>query len=212
MNMFFKYLVAAGCLLAAAGQVRSQGYIVPNGIVTNLFAGEIDVWNPGTQVTGFIFRPIGKQEPTTYTNVFRFDEPLTIGVRVFLVASNDPISLQPIMAQTYPELMLLNDYVFSAGEAFYVGVYTGANFAPPYPATPPYTYLDPVFGWAKLINNQGVIQVLDSALEYQGGGIFAGTQNIIPVPEPSVALLISMGALVMAARWRLVQSEKRVNP
>lgn len=183
-------------------QVHAQGYIVPNGVVTNLFPGEIDVWNPGTQITGFLFEPWDKLAPTTYTNVFRFDEPITIGVRVFLVSPNDPISLSPIALNAYPEFQLGGTYLLQQGVPFYVGLYTGANFAPPYPPSPPFFYLDPVFGWAKLVNNQGVIHVLDYAVAYKADGIYAGTQNLIQVPEPSSVCLVALGGLLLGFRRR----------
>jgi len=41
--------------------------------------------------------------------------------------------------------------------------------------------------------------MLDSALEYQGGGIYAGTDNIIPAPEPSEFALTALGALFPAS-------------
>jgi hypothetical protein len=62
-------------------------------------------------------------------------------------------------------------------------------------------YSDPLFGWARLVNNNGAIQLLDSALAYKAGGIYAGTQNLIPVPEPSTLGLITLGALLLG--WRL---------
>ena len=139
--------------------------------------------------------------PTIYTNVFSFTEPVTIGVRVFLVQPNDAISLQPILSHAWTELEYPNSYIFANGVSFYVGLYTGYNFAPPYPPFPPYTYLDPVFGWAKLVNNQGIIQLLDYAVEYQGGGIYAGTQTIIPTPEPSTFCLTALGGLLFG--WRV---------
>jgi hypothetical protein len=189
---------------AAIVQLHAQGYIVPNGVMTNLFPGEIDVWNPnGSQATGFILTPIGKQQPTFYTNVFEFDEPVTIGVRVFLVQANDAISLQPILDQSWIELGNAPSYVFANGVPFYVGLYTGYNFAPPYPPFPPYYYTDPIFGWAQLVNNHGVIQVLNYAVEYQGAGIYAGTQNIIPTPEPSAFALTALGGLLLGCRrWK----------
>jgi hypothetical protein len=82
-----------GCVLCAVFRLGAQGYIVPNGVVTNLFPGEIDVWNPGTQINGFTLTPSSR-------NTFIFNEPATIGVRVFLVSPNDPVSLQPILAQS----------------------------------------------------------------------------------------------------------------
>src|SRR5205814_104528 len=142
-----------GCFLCAIFQLGAQGYIVPNGVFTNLFPGEIDVWNPGTQINGFLLTPAN-------LNTFIFNEPATIGVRVFLVLPNDPVSLQPILSLSYVELNLQSSYSFNVGVPFYVGLYTGGSVAPPYPPYPPYIYTDPVFGWAKLVNNGGIIQML----------------------------------------------------
>ena len=55
---------------------------------------------------------------------------------------------------------------------------------------------NPLFGWAELENVQGTIELLNSALEYQGGGIYAGTQTIIPTPEPSELALAALGTLL----------------
>ena len=101
---------------------------------------------------------------------------------------------------SYPELTYPNSYTFNVGTPFYVGLYSGASIAPPFPPYPPYIYTDPVFGWAELENVNGTIEVLDSALEYQGGGIFAGTQNIIPTPEPGTLALLGAGAILMGLR------------
>lgn len=182
-----------GFVFGAVLQLHSQGYIVPNGIVSNygglFFPGEIDVLhdpaNPtsGSSYTGFIFRPQGP-------NTFRFDPVLDVGVRVFLVSLNDSISLQPILAHSYTEPLNPNSYVFNSGSPFYVGLFTGnQNFAPP-----DGIYTDPLFGWAKLVNNQGVIQLLDSALVYKAEGIYTGTFNIIP--EPSSFALGILGAVL----------------
>ena len=203
--------VAALCVFfATTFFAYSQGFIVPNGVVTNLFAGEIDLnWPQETQINGFSLNPAGKQQPTSFTNVFSFIEPATIGVRVFLVASNDPVSLQAIQLQNYTELLYPNDYVFAAGVPFYVGLYSGANVAPPYPPTLPYNYLDPVFGWAELENVGGTVELLNSALEYQGGGIFAGTENIILAPEPTTLSLVILGTAGMfALRWGFKRSSR----
>jgi hypothetical protein len=200
MKKPLKNLVVFAVTFGAALQIYSQGYIVPNGVVTNLFPGEIDVWNPGSQITGFMLNPTGVSQPPGYTNAFRFMEPVTIGVRVFFLSANDPFSLSQIQSQTYTELLEPSVYVFEDGVPFYVGLYTGANLAPPYPAYPPYYYLDPVFGWAQLVNNGGTIQLLDSALAHQAGGIYAGTLNLIP--EPSVGSLFMFGLLGLGRHWR----------
>ncbi|MCO5051889.1 MAG: hypothetical protein M9920_06265 [Verrucomicrobiae bacterium] len=193
-----KSLVAIVLAVVTAIGLHAQGYIVPNGVYTNLFPGEIDVWNLGPQITGFMLEPWGRQAPAAFTNIFRFDEPITIGVRVFLVSPNDPISLRPTVANAHREFQFGETYVFQSGAPFYVGLYTGAGFAPPYPPNPPFFYLDPVFGWAKLVNNRGVIQEVDYAVAHQAQGIFAGTTTIIP--EPSSATLAMLGILALAFR------------
>ena len=208
MNNYLKYVAVASCLFVVIPQLRAQGYIVPNGIyitMLNPSVGEIDLsWPQETQINGFLLNPLGKQLPTFYTNIFNFSEPATIGVRVFLVQPNDAFSLQPILSQNWTELGNPNSsFVFQAGIPFYVGLYSGANIAPPYPPYPPYQYLDPVFGWAELENVGGVIQLLNSALEYGGDGIYTGTQTIIqPTPEPSILALSAWGGLLLAWRWR----------
>jgi hypothetical protein len=211
MKITLKWFAIIGCIFGSMFRLNAQGYIVPNGVVTNLFPGEIDLsWPQETQVNGFTLTPSGKTVPSlTYDNIFSFNEPATIGVRVFLVSFNDPISLQPVLSMSYPELTYPNSYVFNVGTPFYVGLYSGASIAPPFPPYPPYIYTDPVFGWAELENVNGTIEVLDSALEYQGGGIFAGTQNIIPTPEPGTLALLSAGVGLLGLRWRQNKSRQR---
>jgi len=89
-----------------------------------------------------------------------------------------------------------NSYVFPSGVPFDLGFYTGN--VTQYPANG--IYSDPLFGWAELENVSGSIELLNSALEYQGGGIYVGTLDIIAVPEPSILALTALGGLALA--WR----------
>ena len=189
------------CLLVRNPEVHAQGYIVPNGV--GLSPGPDEgylisvVHDPTTGYsTGFELVPIGETGPTTYANTFLFDPIVDVGVRVFLVSSNVPISLPPIVSQKYVELLVPNSYVFPSGVPFYLGFYTGN--VTQYPANG--IYSDPLFGWAELENVNGSIELLNSALEYQGGGIYVGTLDIIAVPEPSILGLTALGGLVLA--WR----------
>lgn len=189
-------LFCTGLLAAGILESHAQGHLVPNGVVGNLFPNEIDIWNSGPSIVGFALRPSGTEQPSSYPNVFTFEEPLTVYVQVFFVAPNDPITFQT--ART--ELTSGSTRVFQPGVPFYVGFQTGADTIPPAQPfdLPSYSYVDPVFGWAKLENVGGKIQLLDSALEFQGGGIYAGTQTIIPIPEPSWMGLFALGAAIMA--------------
>lgn len=204
MKIKLRILVFATILFAAAHQVNSQGYIVPNGITyagTSLGPpgyGITVTYNPTNGYsTGFTLNPVGKTQPTIYTNTYQFNPIVDVGVRVFLLSANQPVTQEAIQSGSYTELMLLNDYVFNHNSPFYVGLYTGnQNFYPPNGI-----YNDPLFGWARLVNNQGVIQLLDSAIAYKAEGIFAGTQTIIPEPT-SFALVILSGALLGIRRCK----------
>jgi hypothetical protein len=193
INAQLTFLSIAGLLVGSIFQSHAQGYIVPNGVVyagLNLSGGyEVDVLRDpaNSYYTGFWLKPVNM-------NTFSFDKYADVGVRVFLVSANDPISLQPIVLQSYTELAFPNSYVFASGVPFLVGLYTGNQpFAPQNGI-----YSDPLFGWARLVNN-GVILLLDSALAYKAGGIYAGTQTLIP--EPSTVGLFGLGALLLG--WRL---------
>lgn len=185
-------------------QLHSQGHIVPNGVVYSGFQGfgyEIEVLHDPANLyyTGFFLDPKSKTPPTIFTNTFLFDPIVDVGVRVFLVSSNTPISLQPILSQSWTELLNPNTYIFTNGVPFYLALYTGNVQQAPQNGI----YSDPLFGWVELVNNRGAIQMLGGAMEYQGGGIYAGTQTIIPIPEPNPFALGALGALLFGfCRWR----------
>jgi hypothetical protein len=206
MKTTLKYISLFCCLFVSVCQLHSQGYIVANGITSSGYQSGLGylinvIYNP-TQgyATGFALNPIGETQPTAYTNTFAFNPIVDVGVRVFLVSSDTPITLQPILSQSWTELVTPNSYVYANGVPFYVALYTGNQpFAPTNGI-----YTDPLFGWAELENVSGTIELLNSALEYQGGGIYAGTQNIIPVPEPSTFVLTALGGLLLGfRRWKI---------
>lgn len=182
---------------------RAQGIIVPNGVSSgglDQFGYKINVLhdpsasNPLYSTnTQFWLNPLGLPQPSGITNTFSFTELADIGVRVFLVSANNPVSLEAIQGQNYTELVSGHNYVFDSGKTFYLGLYSGASLGPPYPPNPPYTYTDPVFGWAKMLNYHGVMQLLYGALGYKCVGIYTGTQSLIPVPEPGTAAFIALG-------------------
>ncbi len=214
-----KILVSIIVLLIPIFRLYAQGYILPAGVINVGFWGgvgyEIDVRQNSTNAsfvdyTGFFLNPVGKTTPAlSYSNTFSFGVIVDEGVRVFRVNSNAAISLDPILSQSWIELGSTPTNIFPNGVPFYLALYTGYN---PFAITningnntSYYTgiYNPAVFGWAKLVNNFGVIQLLDSAMEYGGAGIFAGTQNIIPVPEPGEIALAALGAALLGCRFRL---------
>jgi hypothetical protein len=191
---------------AATAAAYSQGYILPNGVTysTAGLSAVIHVMQSPTNgdYTGFILRPRFFTPGSPYYTVFSFDPgAFDEGVRTFFASVDDPMSLEPIQAGAYNELVLGNYYGFDPGVPFYLGFYTGHTNG-----APPGAYSDPVFGWGEFVNNQGVIQMLDAALEVEGGGIYVGTQTIIPIPEPDLLSLSACAALILG--WRV----RRLNP
>jgi hypothetical protein len=179
-----KIYVAVALLCLATAESHSQGYIIPNG-VTEIQTGSWPLFrvlqNPTNgDYTAFAFIPeVG--------NTFSFSELLDEGVRVFLVEADDPISVQAIQSGSYMEFTSSGTATFQIGLPFYVGLYTGYGFTG--------TYTDPVFGWAQLVNNNGNVHLLDSALAANAPGIYAGTPTIIP--EPSMFSLFGLGTLLL---------------
>jgi hypothetical protein len=196
-----RMLALIGSLLAFSVGLKAQGYIVPNGVIyyglTPLGYATDVIQNPiSGDPTGFFLVP---QSETS----FRFEPIIDEGVRTFLVAAKDPISLPAILANTYTELGYTppTSYEFEEGVAFYLGFYTGYN---PWDSQGHYTgiYTDPVFGWGRYVNYGGEIEMLDAALEYGGGGIYAGTLTIIPIPEPGSLGLFGVAAVLAVRCWR----------
>ena len=187
--------VIAVAIVTTSLGLFAQGYVVPDGVTyagyDPFLGADIHILqNPtNTHFTGFTLPPQNSE-------TFLFNPVLDNGARTFIVSANDPISLQPILAGDYVEMTYPNTYVFPVSETFYLGFYTGNSF----PQNG--IYADPVFGWGEFLNNNGVIQLLDSALN-TAGGIYAGTQNIIPVPEPTTLGLFALGGLILRLRcWR----------
>jgi hypothetical protein len=70
-------------------------------------------------------------------------------------------------------------------------------------------YTKYIYGWASLLWNGTDLVLVDSAAETTGAGIYAGTYNAIPVPEPSVAGLLLVGAGVVLLHRRKATAARR---
>ncbi len=202
MNTSRHCLFVLGVALLSIAPAFSQGYIVPGGVtyssaglsaVIHVMQSPID-----GDYAGFVLRPRFMTPGSPYYTIFSFDPAFPdAGVRTFFASQNDPISLEPIQAGAYTELVFGNYYGFDPGVPFYLGFYTGRTNG----ATPG-AYSNPVFGWGQFVNNQGVVQMLDAALEMEGGGIYVDTQTIIPIPEPGIFSLSAGGALMLGWSFR----------
>jgi hypothetical protein len=201
MKAILSVLVVALATLAAPLELRSQGYIVPNGVtyanIGPLYLINV-IYNPTNLFyTGLFLQPQGTTPPSPYPNTFLFSTVADVGVRVFFVSPNQPVSLEPILSGSYSELCT-SSYVFQSGSPFYVALYTGNQVVPPSNGI----YTDPLFGWAELVNNRGVIELIDGAMAYKAGGIYAGTRTMFDVPEPSLGALFVLGWLLICTFGR----------
>jgi hypothetical protein len=103
MRIFLTFVLGCLAIFAPGERVFAQGVIVPNGVtfpgLSFLGGYEVDVLQHPTSgdFTGFFLTAQGRTPPSsTYTNTFTFSTYADEGVRVFLVSSNDPISLTAI--------------------------------------------------------------------------------------------------------------------
>jgi len=186
-----------GYLIATTISGYSQGSIITNGI-SILPVNQIHVaQSPAAgDYSGFF---LTQKSGDSFSFASFADE----GVRVFIVSQGDPISLQPIVDLKYAELSSAA-IPFEQAMPFYLGFYTGRDPWIIENGTSVYTgiYKDPVFGWGEFVNLNGTITMLDSGLEYGGGGIYAGTLNIIAVPEPATWALAAFGGMILFGKNR----------
>ena len=93
------------------------------------------------------------------------------------------------------------DAPYNSTFQFCLGFATAGEYVPEdYPYDPwKYVY----YGWATFKYSQGTITLVDSALNTEGGGIYADTGRTTPVPEPSSAAFAVLGVALLLRRRRL---------
>ena len=96
------------------------------------------------------------------------------------------------------------------GESFFLGVNTGRSDDFFSDDSVPFDVIRQHFGWGEfLINQNGELQILDSAVAYDLGGIVIGTSTAIP--EPSSGLLMLAGAAFLFLRRSRCNSIHRLS-
>jgi hypothetical protein len=178
-------------VFVAACSGYAQGFLVTNGISRDVAGIFHVVQNPQSlDETSFFFTHEGD-------GFFKLFKSLDEGSRLFFVVGNSPFGEEQILNASYPELLEGSVHAMPGSVPFYLGIYTG--YAPQGGI-----YENPLYGWAQVANIGGSIQLLDGALAFGAGGIYVGTQTIIPVPEPTAMTLC--GFSLMAMSWWLRRS------
>ena len=80
---------------------------------------------------------------------------------------------------------------------FYLGFATASS-----ESHPQYDWTDVYYGWALFEYSGGRLSLVDSALNVDGGGIYAGTAVTVPIPEPAAGALAALGAVALLRRRR----------
>ena len=84
----------------------------------------------------------------------------------------------------------------TVGEGFFLGVNTGVD-----PIN--FTANRDIFGWAELlVDSNGDLLVLDSAVNYGPGGIVIGKSQAVSVPEPNCSVVLLIGGVLLSRRRR----------
>ena len=76
---------------------------------------------------------------------------------------------------------------------FYLGFATAAEYTGSWADPSKYVY----YGWAQFTYSKGTITLVNSALNTEGGGIYAGTGITTPVPEPATGILSFLGMVLL---------------
>lgn len=86
---------------------------------------------------------------------------------------------------------------------FYLGVNTGVGSF----SDPPNFIPRDVYGWVKLRNTPTGLEMLDNVMAYDTGGLFIGTRDVLPIPEPGAGMALPAMLVIALASRRSRQAE-----
>lgn len=89
-------------------------------------------------------------------------------------------------------------------DRFYLGFASASSAAEK--AYPQYDWSDVYYGWALFEYSYGRLTLVDSALNIEGGGIYAGTSITVPIPEPSSCALAVLGVVALLRRRLAIEN------
>lgn len=125
------------------------------------------------------------------------------GSELFLVKPGDLLS-NHTAGTLLPSLLAFDAPPVSVGQDFYLGAGTRSYTDPGYSSGSD-TWTS--FGWSHLrVNQQGRLEILDSAMAFREGGIVVGTLH---VPEPSTWAMAGVGMALLAGRLRKTRRSNR---
>jgi len=125
----------------------------------------------------------------------------------YLVSSGDPFGFATLAGGRFTPISIAYDYapssqtVLVGSNEFYLGVSTtstnGEGITEPYCDPNEYQCRN-VFGWMRLRNAGGQLEMVDNAVAYGSLGIIVGTTDL--VPEPSTLTLCALGLVAFGQK------------